>query len=90
MDEYASAGFPGAVGSTDVTHIKLEKVNYRFCQAHSPEKKVQIELLDLLRKLRIPLKAFTVILKWAAKSNASGCVFHEGFQPTYKKAIPKL
>ena len=34
MDEYASAGFPGAVGSTDATHIMLEKVNYRFHQAH--------------------------------------------------------
>lgn len=34
MDEYASADFPGAVGSTDATHIMLKKVNYRFCQAH--------------------------------------------------------
>ena len=45
----------------------------------SPEEKVQIELLDLLRKLHCPLKAFTVILKWAAKSNASGYVFRKGF-----------
>lgn len=34
MHEYSSAGFPGAVGSTDATHIMLERVNYRFRQAH--------------------------------------------------------
>jgi hypothetical protein len=34
MQEYSSAGFPGVVGSTDATHIMLERVNYRFCQAH--------------------------------------------------------
>ena len=56
----------------------------------SPEEKVQIELLDLLRKLHCPLKAFTDTLKWAAKSNASGRVFHEGYQPTREKIITKL
>ena len=56
----------------------------------SPEERVQIELLDLLRKLCCPLKAFSVILKWAAKSNASGHVFREGHQPTRKKVITKL
>jgi hypothetical protein len=34
MKEYQLAGFPGAVGSTDATHIMLEKVQYRFRQAH--------------------------------------------------------
>ena len=56
----------------------------------SQEEKVQIELLDLLRKLHCPLKAFTIILKWAAKSNGSGHVFREGFQPTREKVIAKL
>ncbi|KAI2512006.1 hypothetical protein MHU86_2294 [Fragilaria crotonensis] len=56
----------------------------------SQEEKVLIELLDLLRKLHCPLKAFTVILKWAAKSNASGHVFREGVQPTREKVIAKL
>jgi hypothetical protein len=56
----------------------------------SPEEKVQIQLLDLIRKLHGHLKAFTVILKWAAKSNASGYVFCKGFQPTPEKVITKL
>jgi hypothetical protein len=34
MEEYTLAGFPGAVGSTDATHIMLERVNYRFWQSH--------------------------------------------------------
>ena len=34
MEEYALAGFPGAVGSTDATHIMLERVNFRFRQSH--------------------------------------------------------
>ena len=55
----------------------------------SPKEKVHIELLDHLRKLHCPLKAFTIILKWAAKSNAS-YVFREGFQPTHEKVITKL
>ena len=56
----------------------------------SVEEKVQIELLDLLRKLNCPLKAFTLIMKWAAKSNGSGHMFRDGFQPTRKKVITKL
>ena len=34
----------------------------------SREERVQIELLQLLRDLKCPLKAFTLVLKWAAKS----------------------
>ncbi|KAI2503114.1 hypothetical protein MHU86_11305 [Fragilaria crotonensis] len=48
----------------------------------SREERVQIELLQLLRDLKCPLKAFTLVLKWAAKSNGSGHSFREGFQPT--------
>jgi hypothetical protein len=32
--EYEIAGFPGAVGSSDATHILLERVSYRFRQTH--------------------------------------------------------
>ena len=32
--EYRSAGFPGCIGSTDATHIPLEKVSYGLRQAH--------------------------------------------------------
>ena len=32
--EYTKAGFPGCVGSTDATHILLERVCYRLRQAH--------------------------------------------------------
>jgi hypothetical protein len=35
MHEYTAAGgFPGAVGSTDATHIMLEKVSHCFRQSH--------------------------------------------------------
>lgn len=33
--EYKLAGFPaGAVGSTDATHILIERLQARFCQSH--------------------------------------------------------
>jgi hypothetical protein len=32
--EYKIAGFPGAIGPTDATHIMLERVSYRFRQTH--------------------------------------------------------
>jgi hypothetical protein len=32
--EYSMAGFPGAIGSTDATHIMLERVQYRLRQTH--------------------------------------------------------
>jgi hypothetical protein len=32
--EYTMAGFPGAIGSTDATHIMLERVQYRLRQTH--------------------------------------------------------
>ena len=32
--EYAVAGFPGCIGSTDATHIPLDKVTASFRQAH--------------------------------------------------------
>jgi hypothetical protein len=55
------------------------------------EEEVQTELLDfLVSKPNCPLKAFDLILKWAAKSNGSGHMFHDGFQPTCKKVITKL
>jgi hypothetical protein len=56
----------------------------------SREERVQIELLQLLRDLKCPLKAFTLVLKWAAKSNGSGHSFREGFQPTREKVIANL
>ena len=34
MKEFAKASYPGAVGLTDATHIKLEWVFYRHHQAH--------------------------------------------------------
>ena len=41
----------------------------------SREEEVLIELLQLLKELHCPLKAFEIILKWAAKSNGSGQTF---------------
>jgi hypothetical protein len=56
----------------------------------SREENVQIELLQLLRDLNCPLKAFTLVLNWAAKSNASGHMFQEGCQPTREKVVKNL
>jgi hypothetical protein len=43
--------------------------------------------LQLLRDLKAPLKAFSVVLNWAAKSNASGHIFKEGCQPSPEKVM---
>ena len=32
--EFSLAGFPGCIGSTDATHVLLERVSYRLRQAH--------------------------------------------------------
>ena len=56
----------------------------------SCEEKVHIELLQLLRDLNCPLKAFSLVLNRAAKSNASGHVFKEGCQPTREKVMKNL
>jgi hypothetical protein len=56
----------------------------------SREEEVLIELLQLLKDLNCPLKAFESILKWAAKSNGSGHTFREGCQPTRGKVIANL
>ncbi len=69
--------------------FKLRAIPLGLAQ-FSLEEKVQIELLDLLRKLNCPLKAFILILKWAAKSNGSGHMFRDGFQPTCKKVITNI
>ena len=44
----------------------------------SREEEVLIELLQLLKELHCPLKAFEIILKWAAESNGSGHTFPRG------------
>ncbi|KAI2513350.1 hypothetical protein MHU86_1121 [Fragilaria crotonensis] len=49
------------------------------------EEEVLTELLQLLKELNCPLKAFEIILKWAAKSNGSGHSFCKGCQPTHSK-----
>ena len=56
----------------------------------SREEEVLIELLQLLKDLHCPLKAFEIILTWAAKSNGSGHTFREGCQPTRRKVIANL
>ncbi len=56
----------------------------------SRDEKVRIELLQLLWDLHCPLKAFTLVLNWAAKSNANGYVFKEGCQPTCEKVMRNL
>ena len=53
----------------------------------SREERVQIELLQLLKDLNCHVKALTIVMKWDAKSNGSGHIFCEGFQPTCKKKV---
>lgn len=73
-------------------HLKLLKLraNPLGLARFSPEEEVLIELLQLLRELHCPLKAFEIILKWAAKSNGSGYTFRADRQPTRKKVISEL
>jgi hypothetical protein len=54
------------------------------------EAKVQNELLQLLPDQNCPLKAFTQVLNWVAKSNTSGHVILESFQPTGEEVIWNL
>ncbi len=56
----------------------------------SREEKVQIELLQLLKDLKTPLKAFSLILNWAAKSNERGHFFKVGCQHSREKVIKNL
>jgi hypothetical protein len=56
----------------------------------SREEKVQIELLQLLKDLKVPLKAFSLTLNWAAKSNERGHFFKVGCQPSHEKVIKNL
>ena len=56
----------------------------------SREEKVQIELMQLLKDLKVPLKAFSLILNWAAKSNERGHLFKAGCQPSREKVIKNI
>jgi hypothetical protein len=56
----------------------------------SVEEKVHIELLNVLKELRAPLKAFSRIVNWAAKANDSGHIFKMDSQPSREKVVQKL
>ena len=56
----------------------------------SCEEKVHIELLHLLQELNTPLKAFSVVLNWAAKANGQGHIFHPERQPSRRRVIHNL
>ena len=43
--------------------------------------------MQLLKDLKVPLKAFSLILNWAAKSNERGHLFKVGCQPSREKVI---
>ena len=70
--------------------LLLLRSNPLGLERFSREEKVQIELLELLRELKAPLKAFSRILNWAAKSNASGHLFKVGCQPSREKVVKNL
>jgi hypothetical protein len=57
----------------------------------SCKEKVHIEVLQVLKELKAPLKAFSCILNWAAKANNHGNVFQVDCQPScWNKVIHKL
>jgi hypothetical protein len=94
-DREVSEGIEGVEGP-DVSvldlYLKLFKLraNPLGLSRFSREEEVLIELLQVLRDLHCPLKAFEIILKWAAKSNGRGHTFRDGVQPTRKKVIANL
>ncbi len=51
---------------------------------------MQIKLMQLLKDMKVPLKAFSFILNWAAKSNERVHLFKVGCQPSLKKVIKNL
>ena len=55
----------------------------------SVEEKVHIELLNVLKELRAPMKAFTHILNWAAKANNKG-LFLSGLPTISGESCAKL
>ena len=48
------------------------------------------QVLHLLKELMAPLKVFSGILKWAAKANGQGHIFHPECQPSHCRVIHKL
>jgi hypothetical protein len=56
----------------------------------SVEEKVHIELLNILKELRTPLRAFSLILNWAAKAYERGHIFKMNCQPSREKVVQKL
>lgn len=88
----ASEGEEGPDASVLDLYLKLFQLrdNPLGLARFSREEEVLIELLQLLKELHCPLKAFEIILKWAAKSNGSGHTFREGCQPSRSKVIANL
>jgi hypothetical protein len=54
------------------------------------EEKVHIELLNILKELRTPLRAFSLILNWTAKAYERGHIFKMNCQPSREKVVQKL
>ena len=80
---------PNAGGILDL-YLKLFQLRDLGRAHFSREEEVLIELLQLLKDLHCPLKAFEIILMWAAKSNGSVHTFCEGCQPTRSKVMANL
>lgn len=56
----------------------------------SVEEKVQVDLLQTLKRLRAPMIAYDEIMKWAARSCLQGYVFRDGPIMSRKAVIEKL
>jgi Plavaka transposase len=85
-DEYAADGIILELYE-EMQHLRSNPLGLdRF----SCEEKVHIELLNVLKELKAPMKAFSCVLNWAAKANDQGHVFQVGCQPSRRKVIDKL
>ena len=57
----------------------------------SVEEKVQIDLLQILKRLRLPLISYTEIMRWAStRSCLQGCAFHDVPIMSQKGGIDRL
>jgi len=70
--------------------LVLLRANPFGLERFSRDEKIHVELLQLLKDIKAPLKAFSLILNWAAKSNEAGHLFKVGFQPSRNKVISNL
>ena len=69
--------------------LRLQSNSLSSLAKFSCEKKVHIELLQLLKDLEAPLSAFQYKLNWATKTNGNGRIFQVSCQPS-RETVTKM